>query len=194
MVSLYQGVVIIFKNVRGLIQCGLFSLYHYYSNSDDGQYECMAENNGAPGNVFTVYSDPVTISIECKLIVVMVISYYGYLIFFPDPPLVMVDPVSLIVNQTALATFTCTIFGIPTPTFIWTRDSGPTPLVSNPGILEITNVTNGNNITTMLTIISTKRTDMDQYICSATNGIENLIKSPESDSVELFIQGNRYYV
>ena len=26
----------------------------------------MAENTGAPGNVFRVYSDPVSINIECK--------------------------------------------------------------------------------------------------------------------------------
>ena len=103
--------------------------------------------------------------------------------------MVTVTPVSLILNQTATATFTCDIFGIPTPTFIWTRDSDSTPLVNISGIREITDVTDGNNITTTLTIVSTERTDMGGYICSAMNGIENLIESPESDTVELFVQG-----
>lgn len=109
--------------------------------------------------------------------------------FVADPPLVNVDPITLVVNQTDIATFTCTIFGIPTPTFMWTRDSDSTPLVTVPGTLEITNVTDGNNITTVLTIISTRRTDMGGYTCSAMNGIENLIDSPESDTVMLFVQG-----
>lgn len=33
---------------------------------DDATYVCRAENTGAPGNTFTVDSDPANISVECK--------------------------------------------------------------------------------------------------------------------------------
>ena len=34
--------------------------------SDDADYFCTAENTGAPGNVFTVLSDPSPLNIECE--------------------------------------------------------------------------------------------------------------------------------
>ena len=33
---------------------------------DSGVYICQAENTGAPGNIFTVDSDPLNISVQCK--------------------------------------------------------------------------------------------------------------------------------
>ena len=103
-----------------------------------------------------------------------------------------VEPSLLTVNQTDTANFTCMIFGIPTPTFVWTNGTDTTPLFNIPGIVTITNVTDGYNITSSLTIISTERTDMNVYTCTAMNGIENLIESPESDSGTLSVQGKLF--
>ena len=154
----------------------------------------MAENNGAPGNVFKVYSDSVSINIERKKTYCTLLSCFPYIdlhfIFISDPPLVSVEPVNLVINQTATVIFTCTIFGIPTPSFTWSKNPDPTPLVNITGILEISSFTEGNNITTVLTIFSTARTDMGEYKCSAINDIENLIVSPESSTATLFVQGN----
>lgn len=105
--------------------------------------------------------------------------------------MVSVEPSSLILNQSDTAVFYCTIFGIPTPSFTWIN--GSNELYTIHGVLTITNVTNGYNITSTLTIHNTQRTDMGKYTCRAENGITNLINSPMEDSVELFVQGITSY-
>ncbi|XP_019853400.1 PREDICTED: hemicentin-1-like [Amphimedon queenslandica] len=136
--------------------------------SDDGDYVCVAINTGAPGITFNVSSQVAQISVQY-------------------PPLVNLSPSSLILNQTDSAVFTCNIFGIPRPTFNWLNGSTLLPF-SPSSLYSITNTTDTYNITSVLTIFFTQRTDMGSYTCAASNGIDNLISSPEEDSVELFVQ------
>ena len=35
-------------------------------HSDDAEYSCVGENTGAPGNIFTVTSDPVKVNVDRK--------------------------------------------------------------------------------------------------------------------------------
>ena len=106
-----------------------------------------------------------------------------------DPPLVSVAPPSLILNQSDAAVFTCNIFGIPRPTFTWSNGSTVLSSSSPSNTYTITNSTDTYNISAVLTILSVLRTDMGTYTCSASNGIANLIDSPEEDTAELFVQG-----
>jgi hypothetical protein len=137
--------------------------------NDDADYTCVAINTGAPGIIFNVSSGPVHITVQY-------------------PPLVTVTPSTLTVNQSDTVVFTCSIFGIPTPTFVWINNTDSTPLSSISGSLIITNTTVGNNITSNMTILSALRTDMGTYICSAQNNINNLVDAPDQDSVQLFVQ------
>ena len=100
-------------------------------------------------------------------------------------------PSSVIVNQTGTVTLTCRVFGIPTPTVTWTKSSTNIPLTTS-GTLTISTTTNGNNITSTLTITQITRSDMDTYNCSGSNGRINIINSPEEDSSLVQVQGNIY--
>ena len=98
---------------------------------------------------------------------------------------------SLIVNQTSSVTITCEVFGIPVPTVNWTRMSAPSTSLTSTGNIHISETTMGNNITSILTIHQAQWTDMDTYTCTGINNINNLISSPEQDTLRLFVQGER---
>ena len=108
-----------------------------------------------------------------------------------DPPRILsVLPSSLVVNQTDNLTFTCIVFGIPTPDIMWSRDSDPSDFfVNETDSVAITKVVSGYNITSTFTIYDAERTDMDNYICTGINNITNVINSTETASVSLFVQG-----
>ena len=99
-------------------------------------------------------------------------------------------PSSLVVNQTDTLTFTCEVFGIPTPDIEWSRASSPSDFFTNiTDVITITKTIMGYNITSTFTIHSAERTDMDMYICTGINNITNVINFTESVSVPLFVQG-----
>ena len=108
-----------------------------------------------------------------------------------DPPQILsVSPSSLVVNQTDNLTFTCVVFGIPTPDIMWSRASSPSLFFTDElDNVEITKSPSGYNITSNITIYDAVRTDMDMYICTGINNITNVINSTESMSVTLFVQG-----
>ena len=45
--------------------CMLMLLFNNL-HSDDAEYSCRGENTGAPGNTFTVTSDPVKVNVDRK--------------------------------------------------------------------------------------------------------------------------------
>ena len=101
------------------------------------------------------------------------------LLFLPlsDPPLVSVGPNVTVVNETNTTSFTCTAFGIPTPVVEWLKlsDNGPSTLLSSSALTNITEVTNGNNVTSVLLFTSPVRTDEAMYMCRGTNNVTNVI-------------------
>ena len=160
--------------------------------SDDGNYVCRAQNTGAQGNTFTVDSAAANITVECKQCFTVGRAHFIlFHVLLADPPLVMVTPSSVIVNQTSTVTLTCQVFGIPTPNVTWTRSSTNVPLATS-STLAITSTTTGNNVTSTLIITQITRSDMDAYICSGSNGRNNFINSPEEDSSQVQVQGDQH--
>ena len=126
----------------------------------------------------------------CQLFMYLTFSSTVFLI--SDPPLVSVMPSLVIANQTDLITVVCEMFGIPTPSLMWTFDDlSPSPLemLDNDTFISIITIVNGYNLTSHLTINGVQHTDTGIYTCHGFNGIQNLIESPEEDYFELLIQG-----
>ena len=112
-----------------------------------------------------------------------------------DPPLVSVGPNVTVVNETNTTSFTCTAFGIPTPVVEWFKlsDNGPSTLLSSSSLINITEVINGNNVTSVLLFTSPVRTDEAMYMCRGTNNVTNVINSPENGNITFYVQGMATY-
>ena len=114
--------------------------------------------------------------------------YVTAFLLSPDPPLVSVTPVSVIANQSDTVNITCEVFGVPIPSVQWTRGTPPST-INITETVTITETTVGSNTTSVLTIQQVQRTEMDIYTCTGSNGINNLINSPQEASSQLFVQG-----
>ena len=116
----------------------------------------------------------------------------GVVVCPTDPPLVSAGPNVTIVNETNTTSFTCTAFGIPTPLVEWLKlddDSDNATLLSSSNQINITVITNGNNVTSVLHFISPVKTDEAMYMCRGTNNVTNVIESPENINITFFVQG-----
>ena len=100
----------------------------------------------------------------------------------------MVMPSTVTAVQSNTITLICQVFGIPTPTVQWTSSSSNVALATN-GTFTITTITNGNNVTSNLTISPVVKNDTATYTCTGSNGQINLIDSPENASSQVEIQG-----
>ena len=116
---------------------------------------------------------------------------FGFGCIIADPPNVTaLEPVQLIVNQTQPASFVCQAYGIPTPNISWVRLSDGALLNDSFDGLNISeNFISPDTLESTLTFSSTKKTDESEYRCEGNNGVTNVISSPESDMVELLVQG-----
>lgn len=105
------------------------------------------------------------------------------------------SPQAVTINQTGSTSFLCRAFGIPLPTFEWFYNNTEQP-ISNSTHYTIFSTTevNGSNltiVTSTLQITDTVRsTHEGSYMCQATNNIDNLINTPESQSAILTVYGN----
>ena len=99
----------------------------------------------------------------------------------------MVMPSTVTAVQSNTITLICQVFGIPTPTVQWTSSSSNVALATN-GTFTITTISNGNNVTSNLTISPVVKNDTT-YTCTGSNGQINLIDSPENASSQVEIQG-----
>lgn len=117
-----------------------------------------------------------------------------------DPPNVTVSPVNNItVNETDSTSFICMVFGIPPPIIQWSVMNVNDDLLSistSNDSYDITVTTTPHQIFTggrvMLSNLTLPAIDKGQeghYTCSASNGVTNLIGTPQSDSISLFVQG-----
>ena len=106
-----------------------------------------------------------------------------------DPPLVSAGPNLTVVNETNTTSFTCTAFGIPTPIVEWLKLSNDAMLLFTSNRINITEVTNGSNVTSVLLFTSPVKTDEARYMCRGTNNVTNVIESPENVNITFFVQG-----
>ena len=109
-----------------------------------------------------------------------------------DPPQVSVTPLLTIVNETNTTSFTCKLFGIPTPNVIWskTQNGQTSTLISNSTYgSNITTIVSGYNVTSVLLFSSPIHTDEAMYTCKGENNVFNAIDVNETSTVTLFVQG-----
>ena len=119
---------------------------------------------------------------------------YAFLIdFLPpiDPPNVSaVEPSIVLVNYSQMANFTCQAFGIPLPSLRWVKEAdGNAPV----NITDAVNITERNippfTVESVLTFSNTTKANESLYLCEGTNGVTNIIGSPEEANVTLFVDG-----
>ncbi len=87
------------------------------------------------------------------------------------------------------------MFGIPLPTLTWYDSSNLTkPLIATNETFFIErtflNETGLIIVESVLVFTRALRTDMSTYTCIAVNNITNILGTPESGNVTLFVQGN----
>ena len=113
----------------------------------------------------------------------------------PDPPNVTtLEPLELIVNHTQSATFVCEAYGIPTPDITWVKVVNESIVMEASDVIDITEqIVRINTRESVLTFLDTVKTDESVYRCEGSNGITNIIGSPENDTVSLLVQGEHVY-
>ena len=106
-----------------------------------------------------------------------------------DPPNVVATVSEVVVNQTQSATLSCEAFGIPIPSISWIDDSTGSLVAESAGITTITTSTQSSTLLSVLTFLNTTRENQSTYTCVGSNGVDNVINTPENDTVALFVQG-----
>lgn len=116
--------------------------------------------------------------------------------FTLDPPNVQArEPTEVIVNQTQIASFSCEAFGIPVPSVSWIRDSNGFSLSNTTNIITITtSILPPTSLVSTLTFLNAANSNESSYTCVGSNGVSNLIGTPENDTVDLLVQGGCTYV
>ena len=125
------------------------------------------------------------------LLVHFVFTFNLYSSPCPDPPNVTtLEPLELIVNHTQNATFVCEAYGIPIPVITWVKVVNESIVTESSGVIDIMEqIVRINTSESVLTFLDTVKTDESVYRCEGSNGITNVIGSPENDTVRLLVQG-----
>ena len=89
-----------------------------------------------------------------------------------------------------MVNFTCQAFGIPLPSFRWVKLSDDTEVMDIIDDIEIMEQTVALfTLESVLMFLNTSKTDESVYRCEASNGITNVINTPENDTIELLVDG-----
>ena len=96
----------------------------------------------------------------------------------------------MLVNYSQVANFTCQAFGIPVPSLRWVKEAdGNAPV----NITDTVNIMKRNiapfTVESVLTFSNTTKFDVSLYWCEASNGVTNVIGSPEKANATLFVVG-----
>ena len=102
-----------------------------------------------------------------------------------------IDPVEIIINQTQEAIFTCHAYGIPVPSITWIKSRNGSIVTNISNTIEISEsvISNTNTRESILIFVRGLKTDESVYTCKGSNGITNVIESPQEDNVTLLVQG-----
>ena len=113
-----------------------------------------------------------------------------------DPPNVTtIEPREVIINQTQEASFTCQAYGIPTPNITWVKMTDGLTVENITSITEISeSILPPTTLQSILTFVSGMKSNESVYVCQGSNGVTNVIGSPEEDNVTLLVQGILQYI
>ena len=113
------------------------------------------------------------------------------LCFPKDPPnVIAVGPSFVVVNYSQMASFTCRAFGNPIPSLRWVKKAGGNVLVNATDTVKITEgMIAPFMLESILTFSNTTKTDESMYWCEGSNGVTNVIDSPEEADVILYVDG-----
>ena len=90
----------------------------------------------------------------------------------------------------------CTFSGQPVPQVTWSRyqnNADKEQLDNRTNIITATSSSNDTTVVSTLKINDVQKTDEGNYICSASNGISNLVQSQEYNKAFITVQGIIYY-
>ena len=89
-----------------------------------------------------------------------------------------------------MAGFACEAVGFPVPNITWIKVSDSSVLSTATNDIEITEeIVDSFTRVSNLSFLNTTRTDQSKYTCVGSNGIANIISSPENATVNLLVQG-----
>ena len=125
---------------------------------------------------------------------VVIMSNCMFLSLCSDPPNVTtIEPKEVIINQTQEASFTCQAYGIPTPNITWVKMTDGLTVENITSITEISeSIIPPTTLQSILTFVSGMKSNESVYVCQGSNGVTNVIGSPEEDNVTLLVQGILY--
>ena len=126
---------------------------------------------------------------NCRITYSIAIACYS-----TDPPdVVTLEPVLVVVNHTQMVNFTCRVFGIPLPSVRWVNVSDETVVMDVVDDIRITErdvaPPDPFRLESVLQFLNTTKTDESVYRCEATNGVTNVINTPENDTITLLVDG-----
>lgn len=166
---------------------------------DAATYRCVANNTGALGITFIVFSVQAVLIVHCKLLhMYITCSTLAVLTTFclslSDPPSLSISPIAETVNQTDQVSITCIVFAIPPPEITWTDDRDGTDITSQEEVIEITEIDVENTHTSVLTFLSIVKANESNYTCSAVNNVTNIINSIDMATSSLTVQGILFWL
>lgn len=115
-----------------------------------------------------------------------------------DAPNVSVSPSNIVANESDSIMLLCEVSSLPIPTVVWLNSSSPDNQITtsnDEGDVTLTQIqlpTNTSSIPvtiSTLSITNVLKSHEANYTCVATNGIDNLLGTPENGTIPVSVQG-----
>ena len=155
-----------------------------------GTYMCIARNIDRLGQVQEDRSNATAVEFTCKLEILL----RNYLILYVRivaPPQLTEAPQTYALFDILNVTFTCEFQSLPEADVTWTKGNS-NPLSSSENYAITTETVMGENYiykVSNLTVLNANSKDQGEYICNASNSVNNLIDATSTGIGVIFVQG-----
>ena len=185
-----RGFTIINDNVTAH-QVTSYLMLSHISHNDSGIYHCNATNELAEmksilssGRVYILSKFEALLYKQC------------YICYELGPPSLEKGFRNITKNQSDTVKLSCTFSGQPVPRVTWSRsqnnaDNDQLDIRTNK--ITVTSSSSDTTVVSTLKINDIQKTDEGNYICSASNGIPNLVQSQEYNKAFITVHGIIYY-
>ena len=117
-----------------------------------------------------------------------------FFLLIPDAPDVSVSPLSIVANESDSIVLVCQVSALPVPNIVWLNSSSDVSLSAPTESGSVTVTLNQSPsdipvIVSNLSISGILKIHEANYTCVASNGIENLLGTPENAIVPVIVQG-----